>query len=176
MYFPSKPPPPPTVAAPTWLQNSRAINNFYFKLQILITLSIFTSNLNLPLSDVLLLIHLYAQISIHHISHLCRDRSHTLARWLMQKGGPLQCLTLVRGALKNITKNFRVKIEFTCFSMGLTSNFHGIKGALNFFFFFFFFFFFWGLKAAPKKIAISYSCMLTGAAHQNEVSSPLWQI
>ena len=37
----------------------------------------------------------------------------------MQKGGPLKFLT---------TTKFPVKIEFTCFSMGLTRNFHGKKG------------------------------------------------
>ena len=46
----------------------------------------------------------------------------------MQKGGPLKFLTLVRGALKKITTDFPLKIEFTCFSMGLTRNFHGKKG------------------------------------------------
>ena len=46
----------------------------------------------------------------------------------MQTGGPLRFLTLVRGALKKITSNFPVKIEFTCFCMGLTHNFHGKKG------------------------------------------------
>ena len=51
---------------------------------------------------------------------------------LMQKGGPLKFLTLVRGALKKIT-NLPVKIEFTCLSTGLTHNFHGKKGgAWNF--------------------------------------------
>ena len=53
----------------------------------------------------------------------------------MQKWGPLKLLTLVRGALKKITTDFPLKIEFTCFSMGLTRNFHGKKGGpLNFFF------------------------------------------
>ena len=46
----------------------------------------------------------------------------------MQKGGPLNFLTLVRGAPKKITTDFPLKIEFTCFSMGLTCNFHGKKG------------------------------------------------
>ena len=46
----------------------------------------------------------------------------------MQKGGPLKFLTLVRGAVKKITKNFPVKIEFKCFSMGLICNFNGKKG------------------------------------------------
>ena len=63
----------------------------------------------------------------------------------MQKGGPLKLLTLVRGGgLKKIT-NFPVKIEFTCFSMGLTCNFHGKKGgALKFF---------CGLKEGPEKFS-----------------------
>ena len=47
---------------------------------------------------------------------------------LMQKGGPLKFLTLVRGALKKINTDFPLQIEFTCFSMGLTRNFHGKKG------------------------------------------------
>ena len=46
----------------------------------------------------------------------------------MQKGGPYKFLTIVRGALKKITSNFPVKNEFTCFSMGLTCNFHCKKG------------------------------------------------
>ena len=46
----------------------------------------------------------------------------------MQKGGSLKFLTLVRGALKKITTDFPIKIELTCFSMGLTRNFHGKKG------------------------------------------------
>ena len=32
-----------------------------------------------------------------------------------------------KGALKKITTDFPLKIDFTCFSMGLTSNFHGKK-------------------------------------------------
>ena len=36
-------------------------------------------------------------------------------------------------ALK-ITTDFPLKIEFTCFSMGLTHNFHGKKGGPEFFF------------------------------------------
>ena len=46
----------------------------------------------------------------------------------MQKGGPLKFLTLVRGWPKKITTDFPLKIEFTCFSMGLTRDFHGKKG------------------------------------------------
>ena len=48
------------------------------------------------------------------------------------KRGPLKFVTLVRGTLKKIT-NFLVKIEFTCFSMGLTHNFYEKKGGLEFF-------------------------------------------
>ena len=47
-----------------------------------------------------------------------------------------------KGALKKITTNFPVKIESTCFSMGLTHNFHGKKGGPAIF---------WGLKGAPKN-------------------------
>ena len=32
------------------------------------------------------------------------------------------------GPEKKITTDFPLKIEFTCFSMGLTRNFHGKKG------------------------------------------------
>ena len=46
----------------------------------------------------------------------------------MQKGGTLKFWTLVRGALKKITTDFQLKIEFTCFSLGLTCNFPGKKG------------------------------------------------
>ena len=47
----------------------------------------------------------------------------------MQKGGPINFLTLAKGTLKTITTNFSVKIvmEFTYFSMRLTHNFHGKK-------------------------------------------------
>ena len=56
-----------------------------------------------------------------------------LLRWPDAKRRPLKFLTLVKGTLKKITTNFPVKIEFTCFSMGLTCNFHGIKeGPWNF--------------------------------------------
>ena len=52
----------------------------------------------------------------------------------MQKGGPLNfLLTLVRGALKKITTDFPLRIEFTCFSMGLALNFHGKKGGPDIF-------------------------------------------
>ena len=47
----------------------------------------------------------------------------------MQKGGPLNFLTLVRRGLEKNTSIFSVKIEFTCFSLGLTHNFHGKKGS-----------------------------------------------
>ena len=66
-----------------------------------------------------------------------RDRSQTLVRGKGEpdtKRGPLKLLTLVRGGPEKITTNFPVKIiEFTYFSMGLTRNFHGKKGALIFF-------------------------------------------
>ena len=48
---------------------------------------------------------------------MIRDCSKTLVGGLMQKRGP-----------EKISKNFPVKIEFMCFSMGLTHNFHGKKG------------------------------------------------
>ena len=40
----------------------------------------------------------------------------------------------VRGGLTKITTNLLVKIEFTCFSMGLIRNFHGKIGPYFFFF------------------------------------------
>ena len=46
----------------------------------------------------------------------------------MQKGAPKFFDPCKGGALNKITTNFPVKIEFTCFSMGLTRNFHGKKG------------------------------------------------
>ena len=51
----------------------------------------------------------------------------------MQKGGPLKFLTLVTGALKKITTDFPLKIEFTCFSLGLTGNFQANEGGPEFF-------------------------------------------
>ena len=39
--------------------------------------------------------------------------------------GPLKVLTLIRG-------HFYREIEFTWFSMGMTHNFHGTRGAENF--------------------------------------------
>ena len=54
--------------------------------------------------------------------------TNTCKGGLMQKGGPWKFLTLVRGALKKINTDFPLKIEFTCFSMGLTRNFHGKMG------------------------------------------------
>ena len=58
----------------------------------------------------------------------------------MQKGALKIFDPSKRGALKKNT-NFLVKNEFTCFSMGLTCNFHGQKGGAEIF---------WGLKGAPK--------------------------
>ena len=82
-----------------------------------------------------------------------RDRSQTLVRgtWC-KKGGPWKFLTLVRRALKKNTTDFPLKIEFTCFSMGLTRNFHGKKGgALKFFF---------RSEGGPRKIfAINIFCI-----------------
>ena len=79
-----------------------------------------------------------------------RDRSQTLVRGPDAKRGPLKFLTLVRGALKKITTDFPLKIKFTCFSMGLTRNFHGKKRGPDFFFFFFFF---CGLNGGPEKFS-----------------------
>ena len=67
------------------------------------------------------------------LQHLWGPFTNTCKGGLMQKGGPLNFLTLVRGAPKKITTDFPLKIEFTCFSMGLTCNFHGKKGGPEFF-------------------------------------------
>ena len=40
---------------------------------------------------------------------------------------------IMGGGLEKITTNFPVKIQFTCFSLGLTHNFHGKKGGPEFF-------------------------------------------
>ena len=54
------------------------------------------------------------------------------------------------GALKKITANFLVKIEFTCFSMGFTCNFHGTKrGSWNFL----------SEKGARKFFTIKFFCI-----------------
>ena len=46
----------------------------------------------------------------------------------MQKGA-LKIFDLCKGGPeKKITTDFQLKIEFTCFSMGLTRNFHGKNG------------------------------------------------
>ena len=67
--------------------------------------------------------------------NMIRNRSQTLLGGPDAKRGPLKFLTLVRGGPEKNTTDFPLKIEFTCFSMGLTRNFHGKKGGggLNFF-------------------------------------------
>ena len=68
-------------------------------------------------------------------SGLLRDRSQTLLRrGLMQKGGSLKIFDPCKGGPKKITTDFPLKIELTCFSMGLTRNFHGKKGFPEIFF------------------------------------------
>ena len=60
--------------------------------------------------------------------------TNTCKGGLMQKGGALKMFDPNKGGgLKKITTDFPLKIEFTCFSMGLTPNFHGKKGGLKFF-------------------------------------------
>ena len=81
----------------------------------------------------------------------------------MQKGGPLKFLTLVRGWPKQITTDFPLKIEFTCFSMGLTSDFMAKRGALKFF---------CGLKGPRKIFAIIYSFCIRSPL-QEFVNGPL---
>ena len=56
-----------------------------------------------------------------------RDHSQTLVRGPNAKRGALKIYDPCKGALKKITTDFPLKIEFTCFSMGLTRNFHGKK-------------------------------------------------
>ena len=58
----------------------------------------------------------------------------------MQKGA-LNIFDTCKGSLEKNT-NFPAKIEFTCFSMGLTHNFHGKKGDPEFFL---------GLKEGSEK-------------------------
>ena len=60
--------------------------------------------------------------------------TNTCKGGLTQRGWTLKIFDPCKGALKKITTNFPVKIQFTCFSMGLTRNFHGKRGALIFFF------------------------------------------
>ena len=50
----------------------------------------------------------------------------------MQKGGPLKILTVCKGALKKITTDFPLKIEFTC--LGWPVIFMAKKGGPEFFF------------------------------------------
>ena len=49
-----------------------------------------------------------------------RDRSQTLVRGADAKTGALKLFDPCKGALKKIATDFPLKIEFTCFSMGLT--------------------------------------------------------
>ena len=52
----------------------------------------------------------------------------------MQKGA-LKICDPCKGGLEKITTNYPVKIEVTCFTMGLTRHFQNKSGALIFFFF-----------------------------------------
>ena len=56
------------------------------------------------------------------------DRLQTLVRGVWCKKGGLEFFDPCKGGPKKITTDFPLKIEFTCFSMGLTCNFHGKKG------------------------------------------------
>ena len=52
----------------------------------------------------------------------------------MQKGAlKIWDLCKGEGLKKKLPQIFRIGIEFTCFPMGLTCNFHSKKGALEFF-------------------------------------------
>ena len=67
--------------------------------------------------------------------HAIRDRSQTLVNGVVKKRA-LKMADPLRGLWKRQKKEdfyFRVKFEFTLFSMGLTHIFHGKKGALIFF-------------------------------------------
>ena len=66
-----------------------------------------------------------------------RDRSQTLVKRCWCKEGALRIFDPCKGALKKITTIFPVKIDVSCFSMGLTRNFYGKKGAAIFFLSFF---------------------------------------
>ena len=77
---------------------------------------------------------------------IVRDRSQTLVKGELKIFEPCK-----GGAWKKITTDFPLRIEFTCFSMGLTRNFHGKKGA---WIFFFFFFAVW--RGAPKNFRDKY--------------------
>ena len=58
-----------------------------------------------------------------------RDRSQTLVRGPDAKRGALKIFDpCMGGPEKKLPQIFHKKIEFTCFSMGLTRNFHGKKG------------------------------------------------
>ena len=52
---------------------------------------------------------------------------------MKKKGEGLNFFEPFKGALKKNTTNCLVKIEFTCFSMGLTRMFYGKKGSPDFF-------------------------------------------
>ena len=82
---------------------------------------------------------------------LLRDRSQTLVRGSWCKKGALKIFDPCKGGPEKITTEFPLKIEFTCFSMGLTRNFHGKKGGLwNFF----------AVWRGPRKIfAINIFCI-----------------
>ena len=69
--------------------------------------------------------------------------TNTCKGGLMQKGA-LKIFDPCKGSPEKITKDFPLKIEFTCFSMGLTRNFHGKKGALKLS---------CGLKGGPEKFS-----------------------
>ena len=70
----------------------------------------------------------WAQSSERFKKSCCfRDRSQTLVRGADAKRGALKMFDPCKGALKKITTDFPLTIDFTCFSMGLTSNFHGKK-------------------------------------------------
>ena len=51
----------------------------------------------------------------------------------MQKGGALKIFDPCKGGPEKNYLRFSITIEFTCFSMGLTHNFHGKNGGPDIF-------------------------------------------
>ena len=54
--------------------------------------------------------------------------TNTCKRGPDAKRGALKIFDPCKGGPEKITTDFPLKIEFTCFSMGLTRNFHSKKG------------------------------------------------
>ena len=93
-----------------------------------------------------------------------RDHSQTLVR----RGGPdakrgaLKIFDPCKGGPEKNYHRFSIKIEFTCFSMGLTHNFHGKKGGPEIFF---------AVWRGPQKI-----CAINIFLHQASPYKCLWTV